>query len=129
MIWSAWQPSSSAALAAVLLTLAAPCSPVAALAFPALTTTARMSLDGNRSRHHFTGAAQTRLVVNVPATEQGPSATSKARSSPPEGLMPAFTAPARNPWGMNNEIGSLIALTNLSSPSHRTDAANRPSTA
>ena len=44
-----------------------PSAPVAALALPELITTARMSSDGSRSRHNRTGAAQTRLVVNVPA--------------------------------------------------------------
>ena len=64
-----------AARIAVRFAFANPSSPVAALAFPALTTTARISSAGSSSRHHFTGAAQIRLVVKVPAAAQGPSAS------------------------------------------------------
>ena len=38
--------------------------------------------------------------MNVPAAAHGPAATSRARSSPPEGLIPDFTAAAWNPRGM-----------------------------
>ena len=69
---SGWQPRRAAARSAVRRALARPWAPVAALALPELITTARMSSAGRSSRHHFTGAAQTRLVVKVPAAAQGP---------------------------------------------------------
>ena len=108
------QPSTRAATSAVRLAFASPVSPVAALALPALMTIARMLDDGTRARSHFTGAAHTRFVVNVPAAEQGPSATIAARSSPPEGLIPAFVADARNPRGMFRGGCSAMMLRSLS---------------
>ena len=74
--------------------LASPSAPVAALALPALMTMARMLAEGSRARSHFTGAAQTRFSVNVPAAEQGASDTSRVKSRAPDGLMPALTAAA-----------------------------------
>src|SRR4051794_474851 len=95
-------------MAAVRSTLTSPQVPVAALALPALTTTARTRSEGTRARSHFTGAAQTRLVVNVPAAAHGPSATKTARSNPPDGLIPARVAPARNPRGIDHSEGPLM---------------------
>src|SRR4051812_38169749 len=93
-------PRTLAAWAAVSRVFASPSAPVAALALPALITTARTPSDGTRSRSHRTGAAHPRLVVNVPAALHEPSAAKTARSSPPDGLIPALTAAARKPAGI-----------------------------
>ena len=52
-----------------------PWSPVQALALPELMTTARIDSLGVRSRHSFTGAANTRFCVNTPAATAGASDT------------------------------------------------------
>src|SRR5580693_4820140 len=57
-----------------------PCAPVAALAFPEFTTIARANFLAARCRLIFTGAAQTWLVVNIPATAAGTSETINAKS-------------------------------------------------
>ena len=57
-----------------------PCLPVQALALPELTTTAWARPFFTRSTQTFTGAAQTWLVVNMPATVAGTSETMSARS-------------------------------------------------
>ncbi len=75
-----------------------PRSPVAALAHPAFTTTARAWPPRRCSRETTTGAAWARFVVKTPAAAQVRSATSRARSGW-SGLMPAATAAARKPRG------------------------------
>jgi hypothetical protein len=97
--WSGPQARRSAATSAVRRAFSSPCAPVAALALPALMTTARMSPAGTRARSHCTGAAAIRFVVKVPAAEHGLSATSTARSGVPDALIPARTPAARNPAG------------------------------
>src|SRR3954454_5811351 len=107
---SALQPSASAARVAVRRAFRSPCAPVAALALPALITMARIASEGTRARSQRTGAAQTRLVVNIPAAAHGPSAASTARSSPPDGLIPALTAAARKPAGIERGTCSFIEV-------------------
>src|SRR5450830_180221 len=72
-ICEASQPSNSASAAQVALAAANPASPVPALAFPVLTTSARigpaaMCKPSRCALHTCTGAAQKRLVVNTPET-------------------------------------------------------------
>ena len=112
--WSVRQPSRAAAPAAVPRALSSPCRPVAALALPALMTIARIVSEGTRARSQCTGAAATRLVVNVPAAEQSRSATSTAMSRPPEGLIPARTPEARNPRGRCSSAESLMRASSSS---------------
>ena len=109
----AGKPRSAAARSAVRRALANPWSPVAALALPELITMARMSSAGRRSRHHFTGAAHTRLVVNVPAAAHGRSAASTAMSSDPDAFNPALMPLARKPRGMANVAPSLMRIDSL----------------
>jgi hypothetical protein len=71
---------------AISLASANPCRPVQALAFPEFTTTALAFPSFTRSTQIFTGAAQTWLVVNMPATAAGSSDTINARSR----LLPLF---------------------------------------
>src|ERR1017187_6187002 len=89
-----------------------PCLPVQALALPVLTTTACATLFFTRSTHTFTGAAQTWLVVNMPATVAGTSDTISARSRfwplfeplpVPRRLMSQNTPLARKPLGATTE--------------------------
>ena len=102
------QPVFFGALAAVALALSSPSWPVAALALPELMMIPRIDPEGRIDRSQWTGAAATRLVVNVPAAEQSRSDTSAARSSPPEGLIPARTPEARKPWGRDRSVDSLM---------------------
>src|SRR5699024_7913359 len=77
-----------------------PSSPVATLAPPELSTTARALPPRATSRLHCTGAPTTRLVVNTQAaTCCGPSLTTRARSGLPEGFSPAVIPAARKPCG------------------------------
>ena len=71
---SAGISSALAAQSAVWRQVSMPASPVAALAMPAFTTTARADFTSYTIRRsHSTGAALTTLVVKVPATAQGAS--------------------------------------------------------
>ena len=75
-----------------------PRRPVAALALPALTTTARSASSRQRSRHSWTGGAGVEERVKRAAlTVSGASETSSPRSGPPDGLMPAGAPAARKP--------------------------------
>src|SRR5208282_4577078 len=85
-----------------------PCLPVQALALPELMTTACATPFLTRSTQTFTGAAQTWLVVNMPATVAGTSDTISARSRfcplfeplpVPRRLMSQNTPLARKPRG------------------------------
>ena len=61
------------------------------------------------SAQDFTGAPQTRLVVNTPAAVAGPSATKRARSSLVGSfLIPQWMPAARNPAGRTQEPASPI---------------------
>ena len=72
------------ALSAVLRQRVSPVSPVAALAIPALTTTARTVSPARRScLSQMTGAALTTLRVKVPARWQGASLKIRAMSLRP----------------------------------------------
>src|SRR5947209_25947 len=71
-------------------------------------TTARIRPEGKRPRHHCTGAAVIRFVVNVPPADALWSATSTARSGAPDGLIPAVTPAARKPSGTSRLTGSLM---------------------
>src|ERR1700736_390813 len=91
-----------------------PCRPVQALAFPEFTTIARADCFAARCRVIFTGAAQTWLVVNTPATDAGTSDTIKARSRfrpfseplpVPSFLMSQKTAAHLKPGGAQIEPG------------------------
>src|SRR5882757_10859739 len=93
---------------------AMPCLPVQALALPELMTTSCAVLFFTRSTQTFTGAAQTWLVVNMPATVAGVSETMSARSRfgplleplpVPRRLMLQNTPLARKPLGATMEPG------------------------
>ena len=73
-----------------------PRSPVQALAWPELVSTARAwpPLAANRSAQRSTQAARTSDVVKVPAQTAPSGASSRARSGLPEALRPAVTAAA-----------------------------------
>ena len=60
-------PSLAAAAAAICVARRKPSSPVAALAQPLFTTTARVLLEGSLPCESSTGAAFTRLRVKTPA--------------------------------------------------------------
>src|ERR1700682_1575538 len=94
-----------------------PARPVAQLAFPEFTTTARMRppVASNEARPTSTGAATTRFFVNnaaavaLPATAElrsawtgegaRPHTSTSARSGRPLTLIPAATAEKENPRG------------------------------
>src|ERR1700681_2789373 len=78
-----------------------PARPVAQLALPEFTTTARTRppVASKDERPTSTGAATTRLVVNNAAAVAPPAASTSARSGRPLTLMPAATAEKENPRG------------------------------
>src|SRR5216684_1224459 len=78
-----------------------PARPVAQLALPEFTTTARTRppVASNEARPTATGAATTRFLVNKAAAVAPPAASTSARSGRPLGLMPAATAEKENPTG------------------------------
>src|SRR5450631_891849 len=78
-----------------------PARPVAQLAFPEFTTTARMRppVESNDARPTSTGAATTRFCVNSAAAVAPPAASTSARSGRPLTLIPAATAEKENPMG------------------------------
>src|SRR5689334_11599048 len=80
---------------------ASPCAPVAQLAFPAFTTTARMRpLESCRCFFdRVTGAATTRFCVNTAAAEARTSLEKIAKSSAPVFFRPQAVAAKRNPCG------------------------------
>jgi hypothetical protein len=87
------------------------------LAFPELTTIARANFLAAFRALTFTGAAQTWLVVNIPATAAGMSDTINARSSfrpfsepfpVPMRLMSQNTAATLNPRGAQMEPGICL---------------------
>src|SRR2546430_11596565 len=97
-----------------------PCLPVQALALPELTTMACAMPFLTRSMQTFTGAAQTWLVVNMPATVAGTSETMSARSRflpfaepfpVPRRLMLQKTPEARKPFGATMEPGTFLNFT------------------
>ena len=95
------QPTASAVSSHMRSASARPCSPVAALALPELSTTAAARPSARWRRLICTGAAATRLVVNTPAAATGARSTvaTIARSGAPDALMPQASPPASNPVG------------------------------
>src|SRR5258705_4599265 len=95
------QPSRFAASATVRSAAAWPAAPVAQLALPAFTTTARMRpFDARRcSLEMRTGAATTRFCVKTAAADAGMSLERIARSSAPRVFKPHAVAAKRNPRG------------------------------
>src|SRR6266404_4008064 len=87
-----------------------PEAPVAQLALPALTTTARMRpLDSRRFFfERVTGAATTRFCVNTAAAEAGKSLEISARSSAPVFVKPQAVAAKRNPLGSADSRGGCV---------------------
>ena len=78
--------------------------PVAALATPALTTTARGSASSRWRRETTTGAAWTRLVVQSAHPTAGSTAWTSATSGFPDGRIPAATPEATNPEAAVTDI-------------------------
>src|ERR1700674_1979756 len=95
------QPIRFAASATVRTAAAWPAAPVAQLALPAFTTTARMRpFEARRcSLEISTGAATTRFCVKTAAAEAGTSLERIARSSAPVFFKPHAVAAKRNPRG------------------------------
>src|SRR5215475_11424782 len=89
-----------------------PCGPVAQLALPALTTTARMRpLDSARCFfERTTGAATTRFWVQTAAAEAGGSLERMARSSAPVFFRPQAVAAKRKPLGRAASVGGWVIL-------------------
>src|SRR6266853_4572814 len=88
-----------------------PSRPVAQLALPEFTTTARIRppVERNAARPTSMGAATTRFVVNS-AAAAAPSATStSARSGRPLTLIPAVTAENENPLGKRIFSGDRLS--------------------
>ena len=94
------QRLASAAAPCILTAFSNPGRPVAALAFPELTTIARMPASEHRSRHSSTGAdCVPELVKRAALVVAGALETIRPRSSPPLGLIPQATPAAVNPFG------------------------------
>src|SRR5208283_974220 len=102
---SKMQPKLSAAATQVATQPSMPGSPLAQLALPELTSTAatRPPVAARWRRPTVTGAATTRLEVNMAAPtaapDPAPRAIATARSRLPLDLIPARTAPHWNPAG------------------------------
>ena len=96
---SGGQPSAVAVTSHMRRAWARPGAPVAALAFPALRTTAAACPSVRLLRLTCTGAAATRLVVNTPAAVTGrrSAVATSARSGSPLALTPQATPAASNP--------------------------------
>ena len=92
------QPSVSASLQAVALASSKPLSPVAALALPELTMTARNVPPLRCSLHKMTGAAQQRFCVKV-AAAVAPFGQTRSVRSFFFSLMPQLMLAAMNPKG------------------------------
>ena len=116
---SKMQPKLSAAATQVATQPSMPGAPLAQLALPELTSTAatRPPVAARCRRPTVTGAATTRLVVNMAAPTAAPTAppasraTAIARSRLPLDLIPARTAPHWNPAGRAvNSALSFIPL-------------------
>src|ERR1700730_14613934 len=95
------QPRPFAVSATVRNAAACPAAPVAQLALPAFTTTARiLPFDARKCALEMsTGAATTRFCVNTPAAEAGTSLERMARSSAPFFFRPQAVAAKRKPRG------------------------------
>mmetsp|Transcript_34382 Transcript_34382/g.55190 ORF Transcript_34382/g.55190 Transcript_34382/m.55190 type:complete len:217 (+) Transcript_34382:1126-1776(+) len=108
---SAGSTPSAAATAAADATLSSiPSVPVAALAWPALMSTATaVSLASSAVRQYITGAAATRFRVNTPAATAGLSATTRAQSARvPVARRPALNAAALKPLGAHTPPSTTV---------------------
>ena len=95
---SALQLNMFATSAQVARAATNPGSPVPALAFPVLTTSARTPSPAARcSRATITGAAQKRLCVKTPATVVWGAKCTSSKSLRPGFLMPASAVPISTP--------------------------------
>src|SRR5580700_339538 len=95
------RPRRRAVSSTVRSEAASPCAPVAQLALPAFTTTARMR-PFESCKCFFesvTGAATTRFCVKTAAAEAGTSLEKSPRSSAPVFFKPQAVAAKRNPRG------------------------------
>ena len=102
-------PSAAASRSAVRWVSWKPDGPVQALAPPELRATARTRSPCTTCWVQSTGAAFTRLEVNVPAAARdGPSLMTTATSRSPEALSPATTPAARKPSGAVTLTGALL---------------------
>ena len=103
--WSSGTPAHIAPAPCILAAASIPWPPVAALALPALTATARSWASLVRVRLTITGAARTpELVKRAALVVPGSSETSRPTSRPPLGLIPAATPAARKPAGSDVRV-------------------------
>ncbi len=88
-----------------------PTRPVAQLALPEFTTTARTRppVKSSDLAADFHGAATTRFFVNNAAALAPPAASTSARSGRPLTFMPAATAEKENPTGKRIFSGELLS--------------------
>src|SRR6266481_3407329 len=106
------RPRRRAASSTVREDAESPCAPVAQLALPAFTTTARMRpFDSFRCfLESVTGAATTRFCVKTAAAEVGTSLERMARSRAPVFLRPQAVAAERKPLGRAASVGTWVIL-------------------
>ena len=111
--------SSSAAALWIAIASRIPCSPVAALALPALTAAARIAPRSQLSRQTRTGAAAAALRVSSSAESTARSADDQPASVLPLSFSPQATAPAAKP---GRELGGVSSST---PPGARPSASGR----
>jgi hypothetical protein len=109
MISSKTQPMASARATQERWQASMPGAPVAQLALPALTRTARtwLPVAARWERPTVMGAATSWLLVNMAAAGAGVSQTAMATSGVPEALRPAVAEDQRKPRG---RLMSLIEI-------------------
>src|SRR5258708_4285015 len=118
-------PAASAAAPWVLAASSRPRPPVAALAQPELTSTARSAPSVQRSWLRSTGAAAAPDEVKRAAlTGSAASLRSSPRSGRPLGLRPAATPPARNPAGSPESGASSATCPGLRTQPERKKASS-----
>jgi hypothetical protein len=106
--WSSLIPATIAPMPCILAAFSKPGRPVAALALPELTTTARSASSRVRSRHSSTGGAWVPEAVKRAAlVASGASQTTTPTSGEPDALMPAATPAARKPAGSPSPSSSV----------------------
>src|ERR1700674_3506922 len=115
------QPIRFAASATVRTAAAWPAAPVAQLALPAFTTTARMRPFEVRkcSLEMRTGAATTRFCVKTAAADAGTSLEKRPRSSAPVFFKPQAVAAKRNPRGKDASGRAALIFIDLLLPLER----------
>ena len=108
MISCGASPVRAATMRRVSRQFSRPSSPVQALAWPELASTARQVPYSRRvCWQTCTGAALKALVVNRPASTAGRSETISPRSSRPAFLKPAAAAPAEKPRGRSLRVSLM----------------------